>query len=208
MKLSFTLITILILATWANGQMTPAPSAKDLADLQKHIREDEKKRAKLEEKAAKEQAKIDKKAAELERKKMTVDFAQVTRFPSSYVGGMRRLAFVGLGDIQPFRDGDMTVYLVRISSGYDSTAGALFPEALTVAMDEDTARSYVTAIENLKRHDVYSMNRTIPGDVYFEIYQREEQGQRYFIAKVSCVAIYGGFDTSLMASVGSCPSLK
>ena len=203
MRLIFTWITILILGLGVSGQ-TASPTPPNEKELAKQAKE----RVKQAEKAQKEQVKAEQKAAEATRKRMTVDFVQVTKFPSTYVGGIRRIAYVGLGDIAPFRDSGMTVYLLRLSSGYDSTAGVFLPEALTFILDETSAQQYVTAIETLKRKDVYSINRTIPGDVYFEIVQAEAGGRRYFGAKVSCIAIYGGFTTSLMASVGECPLVK
>jgi hypothetical protein len=213
MKAILISITILMSVLSISAKQPETGPTKEQQKADKKRLEEEsklaKQRAEQARKQEKEREKTEKKAAELERKRITVDFVQVTKFPSSYAGGgMRRVAYVGLGDIQPYRDSGITAYLLRLSRGYDSTAGVFLPEALTFVLDENTARQYVAAMEDLKRTDPYSINRTIPGDVYFEVIQADIQGQRYFAAKVSCIAIYGGFTTSLMASVGSCPILN
>lgn len=53
-------------------------------------------------KAWKQKAKAEAEEAEVQRRKITVDFVQLTKFPSSFVGGTRRLYRIGLGDIDRF----------------------------------------------------------------------------------------------------------
>lgn len=166
--------------------------------------------AKAQKKLAKKQAEAEVKATIDERRRIIVDYYELQRFPSMFVGvGQRRLYRVGLGDFGPFTDSDgLTVYPIMLRNGYDTTYTVPAANSVVFIMSEDFAKSYNATLTQLVRKDVYMRNRVPIGDVYFELFKVVYNNQPYYIAKVDCIAILDGFSSSVRTPVGNCPLVQ
>lgn len=160
----------------------------------------------------KEQAKAEKAAAkkaeqdaEQAKAAMTVDFVHLVKFPNDYAdSGKKRIHLVRLGSIEPFHDGDITAYLLEVRSGDESILGLFLPDSVTLVLPELLAKQYIDAVQKQRNSDIYSMNRDIFADVYFEEKKGEIGGRIYFPALVTCIQIYGGFYSKIISTVGNC----
>jgi hypothetical protein len=156
--------------------------------------------SKEQKKLAKEADKAAKNQAEEQRRSISVEFAQLTRFPSSYLGS-HRLHRIGVEDVQPYTDTGVTYYLLAVTDGNDTTRMVpIWDQVTFVFGDEEMAKQFVAA----KQADLYLRTRTPVTDIYFDLSQKDVAGRRYFFAKVTCLALMDGFSGLIKTPIGNC----
>lgn len=150
----------------------------------------------------KEQQKARRKAVKEEINKRTVDFVQLTKFPGTYTGRPLRLERAAITDVQGMTDQGTTFYLMALAKDTESTMAFLLADKVTFATEESTAKDIVSHIDGMRKGGIWPRDFNPVADIYFELFQRNLNNRRYYVAKVSCVGIYGVF--SKLTFYGDC----
>ncbi len=155
-------------------------------------------------KLAKEQEKAAKRAVEQAKRDMTVDFVQLIKFPMQYLNRPAlRLERVAITDIQPYRDGADTYYPIALSKETESTRAFPLSDRLTFISDITMAQQLVQHIQGMRSGGIWPADFNPVADVYFQVLQGDlPNGQRYYIARVDCVGVYGFM--SKLTNYGKC----
>jgi hypothetical protein len=163
---------------------TPTPDSKEARKL-------EKERIKAEQEVMKE-----------ESKKRTVDFSELMKFPAGLSGRSLIVKQVGLNDLSSMTFDGSTYYAYELSNANDRSSSVVLANQVTFLSAEPLAKSVFSVVNQMRKGGAYPSDYNPLVEVRFDLHQGDVNGNRYYIAKVTCVGFYGFL--SKMTYYGDC----